>query len=168
MSVKRISANILSGITDNRLTKAETEKILSRKDEMTKAPESVGSFVSGREHKLVSELLDSVKKGEIQADAESLQMLEKFVAQGPDNRFKHIVQGGGLSTTAAKYGAMGPAITAGIGGASLGFLSGAFNVGIGFGLAYGAATGAVLSGAAALGGAAVGYLASAIYGAIDD
>jgi len=168
MSVKRVSANILSGIVDNRLTKAETEKILSRKDELTKAPESVGSFVSGREHKLVSELLDSVKKGEIQADAESVQMLEEFVTQGPDNRFKHIIQGGGLAKTAAKYGAMGPAISAGIGGASLGFISGAFNVGIGFGVAYGAVTGAVLSGVAALGGAAVGYVGSALYGAIDD
>ena len=56
MSVKRISGHILSGVLDGKLTKEETEKILSQQDNAWKAPESVGTFVSKREHQLIEDL----------------------------------------------------------------------------------------------------------------
>ena len=168
MSVKRISGNILAGMLDGKLTKTETEKILSRKDDALKAPESVGSFTSPREHKLISDLLARVKNGEVQADAESLQMLEDFVAVGPDNRLKHIIGGGAIRKSAMRNGAIAAAVPGSALGAFSGFMGWGMHAGLAWGVAGGALVGGVMGGAFALGGAAAGYVAAAIHGAIDD
>jgi hypothetical protein len=168
MSVKRISGQILSGMLDGKLTQAETEKILSRKDDVWKAPESVGTFVSKREHTLIHDLLDNVKSGEIQADAQSVQMLEDFVAQGPDSRFKHIISGGTVRKSAMKKGAIAAAVPGGAMGALTGFMGWGMHAGVAWGIAGGALLGGVMSGAFALGGGAAGYVAAAIHGALDD
>mgnify|MGYP004213859085 CR=1 FL=1 len=168
MSIKRISGNILSGIIDGKLTRAETEKILSRKDDAFKAPESVGSFVSPREHKLISDLLDSVKAGEVQADADSIQMLEDFVAEGPDSRLKHIIGGGVIRKSAMKNGAIAAAVPGSALGAFSGFMGWGMHAGLAWSVAGGALVGGVMGGAFALGGAAAGYAAAAIHGALDD
>ena len=168
MSVKRISGHILSGVLDGKLTKEETEKILSRQDNAWKAPESVGTFVSKREHQLIEDLLNNVKSGEVNADAESVQMLEDFVAQGPDNRFKHIVGGGAIRQSAMRKAAMAAAVPGSALGAFSGFMGWGMHAGLAWGVAGGALVGGVLGGAFALGGAAAGYAAAAVHGALDD
>lgn len=168
MSVKRISGHILSGVLDGKLTKEETEKILSRKDDAFKNPESIGTFVSKSEHQFIHDLLENVKSGAVQADAESVQLLEDFVAQGPDNRFKHIISGGAIGKAAMKKGAIAASIPGGAMGVFAGFMGWGSHAGVAWGIAGGALVGGVLGGAFALGGAAAGYAVAALHGAMDD
>ena len=118
--------------------KKKQKNYLSQQDNAWKAPESVGTFVSKREHQLIEDLLNNVKSGEVNADAESVQMLEDFVAQGPDNRFKHIVGGGAIRQSAMRKAAMAAAVP----GSALGAFSGFMGWGMHAGLAWGVAGGA--------------------------
>ena len=133
MSVGSVRNNFANALQDNTITAEDAAKILSTRDRITEAPDSVGTFVDQDEYLAIKSLHQDIVSGKVKAESGVEGMLRGFVDAGPDSRLEKIGE------RAAGWGTAG-ALVGGIWNGGLGAPAGGA-IGASFGAVYGLLTG---------------------------
>ncbi len=112
VSVERVRAQIQRASADGRVEAGEAKAITSRafvdeEGSLFGEPESVGAIASEAEVALVQALLARADSGATEVSAEARQLLEAFVAAGPDRDAQKLLAG---AKRGVRYGALAGAL----------------------------------------------------------